>query len=362
MDWSRLSEGSFTGCSSYSSQDLEDRTRRQACERCRSYKLRCERQSGIIYTDAECKRCLRARVRCITHPRLRMGRPRAVSNGSSFTASDRQLTNCGTPTLTDDTHPTSEMSFDMMEKDFNEQSQDFMSSGWLVEDTHQFSEQDQEQGVPMNDFIPTRAQTHEDDDGSSPFAIVQQREEYLGNLSRLSEELLKRLYATDDEDSLKCSPLIQSTATMASVPLQCSQKSPIISIGQLLRDSQQFLDLLQPFLPSSPSLAECAIDVFCHPTLTGKSTSSLPNTANQSIETLALFDSTSTHRITNRISTDISSLPDHIEATQTLTGANRRSKPAATQHPYSYDSDVLLRLPNANLPPDLHSPRVRVNG
>ena len=284
-----------------------------------------------------------------------------ISNVSSFTASDQQFTNCGTPTLTNDTHPISEMSFDMIEKDFNEQPQDFLTSGWLLEDTTQFSEHSREQGTPMTDSIPARSQMDKDDNGPSPFAIVQQREEYLQNLSSLSEALLKRLYAIDAEDSLDYSSLIPSTATTASVPLQCFQKSPMISIGQLLKDSQQLLDLLQPFLSSSLSLAEYAMDVFCHPTLTAKTTSSIPNAANQSTETFGAFDSISAHKITNSVSTHNSSLPDHVEATHTPTGADRCSNPAATERPYSYDSDVLLRLPNADLPPHLYSPRVRVN-
>ena len=317
MDWSNPSERAFTGCNPYSSQDLEDRTRRHACERCRSYKLRCERQSAMIDTDAECRRCLKARVRCITYPRLKMGRPRVISNVSSFTASDQQLTNCGTPTLTNDTDSTPEMSFDIMEKDFNKQHQDFLTSGWLLEDIPQFPEQDQELGMPMTDSLPARSQMDKDDDGPSPFATVQQREEYLGNLFKLSEELLKRLYAINDEDSLKCSPSIRSTATTASVPLQCSQKSPMISIGQVLRDSQQFLDLLQPFFPSSPSLAECAIDELSHPTLTGKSTSSIRHRSSQSRESSGGFDS---------ISTQNSSLVGHVEATQTLTDAQNQPR------------------------------------
>ena len=317
MDWSNPSEAALTGCNPYSSQDLEDHTRRHACERCRSYKLRCERQSAMIDTDAECRRCLKARVRCITYPRLKMGRPRVISNVSSFTASDRQLTNYGTPTLTNDTHSTPETSFDIMEKDFNEQHQEFLTSGWLLEDTPQIPEQDQELGMPMRDSLPARSQMDKDDDGSSPFATVQQREEYLGNLSRLSEELLKRLYAINDEDSLKCSPLIRSTATTASVPLQCSQKPPMISIGQVLRDSQQFLDLLQPFFPASPSLAESAIDELSHPTLTGKIASSIRNKSSQSTEPFAIFDS---------ISTNNSSLPGLVEATQTLADAQNQPR------------------------------------
>lgn len=193
-----------------------------------------------------------------------------------------------------------------MGKDFNKQHQDFLTSGWLPEDTFQFPEHDQELGMPMTDSSPARSETDKDDDGPSPFAIVQQREEYLRNLSKLSEELLKRLYAINDEDLLKCSPLIRSTATIASVPLQCSQKSPKISIGQVLRDSQQFLDLLQPFFPSSPSLAKCVINELSHPTLTGKSTSSIRDKSSQSTETSAVFDLISTHN---------SSLPGPVEAT-----------------------------------------------
>ena len=318
MDWNHTGETAFTGCNPYSSQDLEDRTRRHACERCRSYKLRCERQSAMIDTDADCRRCLKARVRCITYPRLRMGRPRVISNVSSFTASDQQLTNCGTPTLTNDTHSTPETSFDIMEKDFNEQHQDYLTSGWLLEDTSQFSEHDQELGMPINDSSPARSQMHKDGDGPSPFATVQQREEYLGNLSRLSEVLLKRLYTINDEDAWKCSPLRRSTATTASVPPQCSQKPPMISIGQVLRHSQEFLDLLQPFFPASSSLAEYAIDELSYPTLNGKSTSSLRNRSScQSTETSGVFDS---------ISTNNSSLSGLVEATQTPTDAQNQPR------------------------------------
>ena len=293
MDWSNPSESAFTGCKPYSSQDPEDRTRRHACERCRSSKLRCERQSAVIDDDADCRRCLKAQARCITYPRLKMGRPRLNSKVFSSTTSNQQLTNCGTPTLINDTHSTSETSFDIMEEDFSEQHQDFSTSDWLADDTLQFPGQDQELGMPMTESSPARSQVHKDDDGPFPFATVQQREEHLRNLSKLSEELLQRLYAIDDEDSLECSPLIRSTTTTASVPLECSQKSPMISIGQVLRDSQQFLDLLHPSFPSPPSSAEFAIDELSHPTL--KSTSSIRDRSSQSRETSALFDSISTH-------------------------------------------------------------------
>lgn len=45
-----------------------------ACDRCRSYKLKCPKDKTSTSTDA-CERCLRAKVRCNFSPRARTGRP-----------------------------------------------------------------------------------------------------------------------------------------------------------------------------------------------------------------------------------------------------------------------------------------------
>jgi hypothetical protein len=54
-------------------RDLEDSTRRLACDRCRGQKLRCERITGK--TTSPCRRCVKARARCTTHSHGRGRRP-----------------------------------------------------------------------------------------------------------------------------------------------------------------------------------------------------------------------------------------------------------------------------------------------
>ena len=76
------------------SQDQDEQARRHACDRCRAYKVRCERQSPTAGGTHTCKRCMKARVECCTSPSLRMGRPR-ISTGTSTPNGD---------TLTLDSH------------------------------------------------------------------------------------------------------------------------------------------------------------------------------------------------------------------------------------------------------------------
>ncbi|KAH8593737.1 hypothetical protein B0O99DRAFT_209706 [Bisporella sp. PMI_857] len=57
----------------------KNRSATSACDRCHGFKLRCDRKpsSGILVS---CRRCEKAKIMCVTTPRRRTGRPRAVKS------------------------------------------------------------------------------------------------------------------------------------------------------------------------------------------------------------------------------------------------------------------------------------------
>lgn len=60
-----------------SGKRLDEDIRRSACDRCRSQKLRCERNRLSLHTPLKstpCRRCIKSRVRCITSTQARIGR------------------------------------------------------------------------------------------------------------------------------------------------------------------------------------------------------------------------------------------------------------------------------------------------
>lgn len=79
----RLQQSIMAHPSLRSSARVEDDVRRFACDRCRSHKLRCERQllPGVPRKTIPCSRCIKQGHHCATTPQYRNGRERHGSQG-----------------------------------------------------------------------------------------------------------------------------------------------------------------------------------------------------------------------------------------------------------------------------------------
>ena len=221
-------------------------SRRHACNRCRSYKVRCERQL------TECRACIKARVPCTTSMSAKMGRPR--SNLIKSTTTTVSQTN----TATD---PLSPFSYDILDKDLAAQldyNESDIFSSWPADDRTLVS---LDTPAILDNSSSSDLPTSMSDDTTRDTETTRYRDDYLHNLSELNKDLLRQLHYLSQSDDSR-GQRAESPHRTPSSPFINPQhnrmdlESPTISIGSILQNSERLLKILRPLLsPSSTSSA-----------------------------------------------------------------------------------------------------------
>lgn len=230
---------------------IEDPFRRFACDRCRGQKLRCERRpaNGVGGGIDNCKRCVKAKVRCITSPPLRMGRPRQHNASSSSVISGSHAQDLETfLSSTGDTPTRSDNGFDGQDADLPAVINPDHNPGGASANESQPEDDpidfmfDSHQGR-ANASLFSEHHFHDDRTGPTPpQPSPDLKEDALQKLSALSGRVFRQLCRRGSGQLDDC---LSSSITTLSSDGTDGLKYPI---GDLLDSSQQFLEILKHFL------------------------------------------------------------------------------------------------------------------
>ena len=258
-----------------SHQANEEQSRRFACDRCRGQKLRCERRCST--ENRSCKRCLKARVRCVTSPPRRMGRP-------------RQDTIARRPTISDPIHEFDVLlntknaagavnnSFNLHAVTAPVESSSVTPVRGLDHDTEKNRELEQTytpidfsfdlQQMLVDSPTLTGYQDYLHGNDLSPIPSSEDiKDDCLQKLFRLQSDLFKqlgRIQSGEIESCLSLSPSpTNSTSKVAGTASNLhGVQDPKFPIGRMLDNSQEFLRILKEFLRSysgqSSSISRCS--------------------------------------------------------------------------------------------------------
>lgn len=243
----------------------DEQSRRFACDRCRGQKLRCERKITPNSTNS-CNRCVKARVRCITSPPRRMGRPKqqpapihsampdpheldfetffnAISPGDSlkngFELSDAAASSAPAITM----------------------SANNQGHGEGGGNEAQRADERNEYVYNPQELLTDPTMFHGDQDYSNRDDMIQAsppdlKEECLQKLSDLSSDLFRqwsRIGSAQLADSLCLSPPSPVASQNPESPNAFGLDSAKSPIGKMLNSSRDFLEILKYFvrLPST---------------------------------------------------------------------------------------------------------------
>ena len=296
-------------------------SRRHACNRCRSYKVRCERQ--LIHNRMsvqECRACIKARVPCTTSLSAKMGRPRRNLSDSTTTTSSQTNTASDPPSFTSDTMSLSPFSYDIQDKDLAAQldydESDILSS-WPADDrTLVWLDTPAMLDSTSSSDLPTSMS----DDTTRDTETTRYRDDYLHNLSELNKDLLGQFHYLSQSDDSRGQRAESPHRTAASPfvnpqPNRMDLESPTISIGSILQNSERLLKILRPLLsPSSTSSAPFDFSPTDHLHSNDHQPSKFLPPFTLSPE--AFFPTQSTSSTLNRSHSTASSLPSLTASTQ----------------------------------------------
>lgn len=230
---------------------IEDPFRRFACDRCRGQKLRCERRtaSGVGGGIDNCKRCVKAKVKCVTSPPLRMGRPRQHNASSSSIVPGSHVQDLDTfLSGTGDTHTRSDNGCDGQDADVpavinpEHNPGGASANGSQPEDDPIDFMFDSHLGL-ANASLFSEQHFHDDRVGPAPpQPSPYLKEDALQKLSALSGRVFRQLCRRGSGQLDDC---LSSSITTLSSDGTDGLRYPI---GDLLDSSQQFLEILKHFL------------------------------------------------------------------------------------------------------------------
>lgn len=248
----------------------EEQSRRSACDRCRGQKLRCERKTTSEHGGNACKRCIKARVRCITSPQRRLGRPRQQSLPRE--------SRLATPTVLDFDSFLDSRKVDNVGDDFSDLCNPraprlsttsatghepiLNGAGNTTDpnaqqtDGHTISPFDAEYMFIDSPIFHDEPNNYTSSDIEAAQVPDSVKDDCLEKLSQLNSSLFRQLSNVASgklADWLNFSPSstvppMQQTGELFSDQSTCgNQKSPI---GCMLQSSQEFLNILRCFAPS----------------------------------------------------------------------------------------------------------------
>lgn len=236
--------------------------RRRACDRCRSYKLRCEKDTSPTGYTGDCKRCSKAHAICKVSPSLQMGRPRVTKPASPPHSPTPTPGGTCSPLNTNLVDIAAAMNSASDESQNGARGQDYGPDACMVSAAAQSFYQDFTAGTYATpDFAAgifaapvTPAQNASYQPKAECPLTPQQPNIALDALTTLNELLLKQRGKPNNQGHSDMNASIQSPSHFFPEPTPHTPiERPAASIGHVLKDSQRFLDILQHYLDPTTS-------------------------------------------------------------------------------------------------------------
>lgn len=240
---------------------IDEQSRRFACDRCRSQKLRCERRI-VPNSSNSCNRCVKSRVKCITSPPRRMGRPKQQPAPIHSTIPDPHELDFDTLFNAIDPCDSLKNGFEL--RDAAGSNASAMTTSANNQGHGGESGNEAQQADERIDFVynPQQLLTdtpmfHGDQDffnrdDLSQGPLPDLKEECLQKLSDLSADLFRqwsRISSGQLADSLFFSPPT-SNSQVTDPPNGIALNNAKSPIGKMLDSSREFMDVLRYFVRS----------------------------------------------------------------------------------------------------------------